>query len=585
MANGINGLLVTVDSFGVTLQGSLFGSTGPTIDSLSNEQVLKVYSKKVQLFNVVSSVGNNSFYLPAVFGNDLAFIFVNGKMYKLGVDYVVAGAQVTWLRSGMSLDPTDSIVAFGPANRYTHQAFTFEVIDMTVNFDASDALHDNKPTITLAPSAPLNTQLLPFNQECIYFVKNNEIYSPGTHFTYSDVDNKIVWEDSATDPTISDDLMTFYYNQVPTVPYLLGDVLFRINLNATADNQSNYNITARPLSSLLMTANLFYDNLRYEYGTDFTLTYPEAVLQDSGSLKPLIQNGDSMDLSYFKDQFVQDSISLVHLYYDSATPTFFAQDPLNTNLYKVNITPLADPINDIKTLFFFRGVCSINKYYDNTSPDITTAFPGTLPEWERASNQFIFNSTARRGPWTTPPTDPLVPSTLLQDFVTWTAFTDAVSKNSIKIEYFQRTNLTSSITTSLPIKQNKCIVFYNGVATFREFGQFVISGGSNNVIGSFSQAAPPIGFSDEIVVVYFTEDSYASLWKFDPVILSGNVAGGDPIQFATRVNSITSSFLFNNGIRIDNRNYEIVPASNSRHIRLTNGEGLLSGYKIMLVHT
>lgn len=573
----INGITVGISESGAVVSGYLYGSTANPISTSLLSDTLLLYAKIIQLSNNVTYSGNNTFMLPVTYGLDKVFIFKNGYLMELGNDYLVSGNFVTWLNESVTLTPSDTIIAFGPANIYTAKAITHQKINMNTKFNSSDTAFSNLPTIKLdIPENEPNTSI-PYDINSIYLFINGGLYSPNEHYDFDVDSQKIIWTHSMTLNNL-DSVFVFYYNQHPTQPFLLGEKLSRNILQATTNNQTHFSLVTNTNNKLKNTSNLFLDNKRYTYNKDYTLYYPFMYTISTGILQPNITNGSKIDLSYFKTDLLIDSVSLNHQYFYQSgdfIPT------TTSNLTRMVLLPTTDIINS-KTMLFFRGILGINRWYTNITTDIETQY-GIPAEWYRDSttNQIYWNGAARN------PSTPLNPSDSLGDFITWTAFLDSNSKDFIRIEYHQRssTNIPGTITTASAIKNNKCVVFYNGQALFQEYGQFTITGTNSLVINEYS--APPSGFTDEVVVWYFSDSSYANLWRIQALNITTNIGELMPITFPIKISSIESSLLFYNGVRIDNRHYEFVPSTDNKQIRFKSGSGInvVSGSKLTIVHT
>jgi hypothetical protein len=263
--------------------------------------------------------------------------------------------------------------------------------------------------------------------------------------------------------------------------------------------------------------------------------------------------------------------------------------------YKIQpLPPVGDPIDNKLSLFFFRGVLAVNKYYSNYPNGLESSSIAQFPsenqkwEWEVAISNVPPYRYVRWHPEARLAAPGLIPSGVsgFGDFLTWSAFTDPVSKNSIRIEYYQinQDQPEVELTTEM-LGGNKCIVWYNGQALFNQFGHFTVEEDNKTLSEFYYNKLPNLANNteDEIVVLYFVEAGYASLWKFEGITLEENITSGTDIQFNYTINSLANSFLFNNGIRIDNKDYTV--GANSSSIKLTNGETLLAGSQIMLVHT
>jgi hypothetical protein len=101
---------------------------------------------------------------------------------------------------------------------------------------------------------------------------------------------------------------------------------------------------------------------------------------------------------------------------------------------------------------------------------------------------------------------------------------------------------------------------------------------------------PPAARNKRVVILGTAEDGE----PYEPILIDkpedaeyvwGRNNAGDLVRGIFECWDVQTGYPTVVGVRIGNRNYEIVPASNSRQIRTTTGESLLSGYKIMLVHT
>lgn len=574
----INGLLMTIDERGIIFQGSTSGASGPSIDDISNDTGIKIYAKKAFINSTVSAAGNNKFTFPISFGKNICIIFVNGIQYTPGIDYTIEGNNVIWLNPSISIVDSDIVVGFGPANSYTANGFTTEIIDLTDsirhNFNVGNQTFELNPY----PTNP-EADALPFNQASIYLFLNGNLYVPGIDFTFNG-NNEITWlNGNALDGT--ETLFSWYYNDRDMEPFKLGSVLFRVFADIDSNNQESITIAAAPRSSLSESFNLFYDKIRYTRNKDYSVLFPILTTLsagEGGSLQTELTAGSNIDISYFRDFFVSGGVNL----YSEFVNAGVIADPIDNSLYDTNLSAVGDPVNPVKVMVWYgsgiSGLYSFIAGYDNinniSSASVPDIYAGLGPQVIQGSSKITWDSDSR---------SPAIVPVAGDNFI-YSAFLDDLSKSNVKIEYHQRNNASGPDTFTMDndIKQGKVIVFYNGEALFKEFSHFSLSG--TKAISGITYSRPPGSSIDEIAFMYFSDESYAGLWFFDKVEPDSAVTPGNPLNIGNPINSLNNTMLFIDGLRIAPSEYSLVPAGSGYQFTLSTIT-VDSSSKIMMVHT
>ena len=579
----INGIVVNIDPFGVTVQGTLAGTTRPFIDVITIDNNLRLYAKKIFLPGIIDITGTDLFEMPVAFGKGMCFLFVNGVCYKLGLDYTIEGNRVKWLNPGISLYPADDIIAWGPANDYTAAAIGFEVFDLTNN----SVYTSGSGTVKLKPR--LVSEQYPKGEQTIYLFKNGELLTPGISFdfTYNSSTKEITSGLLVNLVPSANYVFAFYVNSVATLPFSLGDTFYRTNL--TYSGSLSLNLTANPEKLLVNAANVFYDRKRYIQNEDFSIRFPILNVLPGESLNDDLINGTTLDVSYFKNNFIPDTISSWNEERTSGFGGVIADTVVTT------YTPTSFIPTLSKQFLFFNGLLTVGKNFDriegSTSGDLVFGSfpsgvgltPGHQREWERIGANVTFYTRARYPL----PGDALIPTVYTGplagiDNLLYTAFTDASTISGISTEYFYRktTRNSTSVQLSTPIRQKKFIQFYNGLAYFpQHFGgeiQILNPGSGDNQL-NYDLSLPaldgtdPLKPFDDIIVWSWVEDSFASLWQFEKIVLTSNItfdgSSGATIETLFAISSLGNSFVFYNGLRVEPSKMTLDPLNNKK-IRL-----------------
>jgi len=564
----INGLNFIIDNSGITLQGSMAGSTRPDItpllDNLPDDTRLIVYSKPVYIPGQVNSITNPYLILPAVYGAGKSVLSVKGEIFLPGLDFISSGYNaIKWL-SSTAINPTDEVSAWGPGNLYTANAITIELIDL---------LGENVFTPGPIPKVKLkgingNINTLPYNQSSIYFCVDRKVFLPGIDFTYDELTSEISWLKQVDYPISNSSLVfAFYYNKTSTSPFLLGQILSRNIIELTEDNPDSFEITAPPKTSMNSGSNLFYDTLRYNYGSDYLIQYPSTFLQNGGQLKPVAVTGKYIDFSYFKDGSAYSPIIMVTQEVDAGT----SEDGGNPSVYLTQYNQASQfSVTNKKTLVFFRGAFAFGSNYDNGA--IGTLYPGTLPEYTRDNNFIRWDS------------DRVTPIIIPQnsDWFDIVSFNDAFSQSHLNVEYFKRTNSgPDTFTLQKAVKQNKVMMFYCGEALFPQFGDFSVNPSDKKIMESMPYTRPNSSRFDDIVFVYVSDDSYGNLLYFDYLTVQVNQPANTILTFSNPISNKNNTLLFIGPKRIRFEDYDL--SVNPQQIILNIP--IFNGDKIMLVHT
>ncbi len=293
----VNGLIIDISPLGITVGGAPFGATRPNLGLLLTEKSgdLRIYVRQAIITTPVSASGHNTFTSPVSFGSDICIISINGVTYIPSVDYKINGHTVTWKDTNKTIHPEDEVVLFGPANDYTANAFTIEVLDMQNEL----VFNDGDQTIRLTANG-LGDNFFPFKEDAIYIVKNGSTYAPGTSFTYDPLTSLITWSDT-TDLTVDDLVFVYYYNLYPTSPFRLGEALIRFQQPVTVVDDlppNSFNLGSTVSEILANASNVFLNTLREVDLENYQLIYPSIVWRN-GVLA--LKDGDELDVSFFRD--------------------------------------------------------------------------------------------------------------------------------------------------------------------------------------------------------------------------------------------------------------------------------------------
>jgi hypothetical protein len=567
----INGLTFIVDNNGITLQGSLEGSSRPDISALLNntslDRRLIVYSKTLYISSQINSVNNPNLILPLSFGNNKFIIEINGEIFFPGVDFITEQNNnniVKWL-STQAINKTDVVNAWGPANAYTAQGITFETIDLN---DSNKFTSGSSPVITLNLNGA--NELLPYNESCIYLIIDRKVYKPGVDFTYSSDDGNITWLINSTIPIIpgTTSCSTFYYNKVVTEPFKLGQILSRNIYNAISDHQSDFTIALPPKSSLNTGSNLFLLQKRYGYGSNYTINSPKFYVQNPSKLKDDIVIGSKVDFSYFKDVASYTPVTII----SQELSAGITSDSGDSNLFPTVFVP-ANQINisNKKVLVFFNGEYVVGENYDNGT--IGSLYSGTVAQYTRDNTGIKWKSN-RLTPSIVPTAD---------DIFDVVAFNDSLSQAGLNIEYFKRTNSSGpdSITLQKDIKSNKAVMFYNGEVCVKANDDFSINVTNKKLIDGLPYSRPAASRFDDVVVLYACDDAYAGLINFDFIKTDSNYPTGSNFVFANPIVNKQSCILFINSRRARASEFDLVHG-NPNSLSITSN--ISSGSKLLLIH-
>lgn len=568
----INNLTFTIDNNGITLQGSLNGSTRPDISPLLNnlneDNRLIVHSKEIYIPGNINRLTNPSMVLPLSFGENKFIIDINGEIYFPKYDFendYNSNNIIKWLNE-RSINPIDKVNVWGAGNSYTSQGITFEVIDLKNSSVFTDGA---QPKIKLNFGGSLD--LNPYNQNSIYLVINRKIYKPGIDFTYSESNKEITWLIKNSVPIIASETLcfAFYYNNKNTAPFKLGQRLSRNVYTVEEDGQEDFEIASPPKSSLNSGSNLFYDEKRYSYSNDYYIQSPKLYIQNNGKLKNNLTTNHYLDLSYFKDGNAYSPIIIISQELTAGTGT----DSVDSNVYLTSMVPAnqISPTNK-KVLVFFRGAFAFGESYDNGN--IGTLYSGTLPEYTRDNNYIKWKSNRILN-------HEIVPTS--SDWFDIVSFSDSLSLNHLNIEYFKRTNLgNDSFTLQKEVKQGKAILFYNGEPTYLPANDFEVNQADKKIIESLPYSRPTSSRFDDIAVLYVSNDAYGNILHFDYKLNSQVAPSGSEHVFDNPISNKEGTILFVGPRRLRFSDYELVQ-NNPNALKIN--VDISANTKIMLVHT
>ncbi len=255
----INGLSYSIDNNGITLQGTLFGSTrpdlSPLLNDLPNDTRLILHAKPIFISEQINANTNPNLLLPIQFGDNKYLLSINGDLFAPEMDFDGRANNLIW-KNQRTIQPTDEVVAWGAGNAYTGNNITIEPIDLK---DVTVYTPGVSPIIKLKKSVP-------YDVNSIYFVIDSKAYSPGIDFAFNIATNSLTWLKQSTIPIDVDftKAFAFYYNTSPLQPFSLGQVLQRIITTVETNNQAEFNIAALPKTNLNTGSNLFYEKKNKE---------------------------------------------------------------------------------------------------------------------------------------------------------------------------------------------------------------------------------------------------------------------------------------------------------------------------------
>lgn len=573
----INGVQISIDNKGITLRGTLLGSTRPKIEDVESDNSLMLHSRSIYVAENISANGNNRFAMPVSFGMDKAIISVDGVVYYPNIDYVIKGNLVQWTSVTSTITPSSQVIAWGPANKYTAQAIEFLNVDMLSTLQYLDTGTQKY----LLLDQFLESEKLPYSEKCIFLYINGSLYSPQVDFEFDVVNKRIRWlnyNNNILD--IDSEVFICYINNVQTVPFKLGSKVVRNSLTVTSDHQPYFSIAAIPSDGFKSGSMLFYNTLQYPFDLEYRLNFPQLQIRNNTVLRDVIETGGKIDLFYIKDVDVFYNILLFN------QDIIILNTPSNDgSIYQIPLNqPGMLPLANTKDFVFFRGLLATGKYFDNgTFENINNeSLSGYVkPMYERSVSNIIWYSEAR---------DPVIAPTVDVDnphFFSYSGFLDSLSQNHSKKIYIQRdqtqTNAANFLINLPDLQGNNLTVFYNGEALFSQFGQFDIN--NKNLINFYIDA--PVDGVHEIIVWYPINDAYSGIWFYDAIENHPGAVPGDELNFAEEISNISNSFLYINGVRIPPAHYRLHPNDKTKIILRSDVigvENIPSGANIMLVH-
>lgn len=561
----INSSVYAIENYGIVLSGAIQGSNSPVFPNSVTENILRIHSRELYLGAPVSALGNSTFYMPIAFGDNKAVLYHEGKAYVCGRDFVLKANKFQWLNTEVTLSPGDAISIWGPANSYTANAIEFYLPDLTQTLTEEDEDYADKSTIQIVTAEDDNNRL-PYDQPCLFtFLEGSNLF-PDTNFTWDSETNKVVFNQDTV--TLSSNVFMVYLNKVSTLPYKLGDLFYRTRIPSEEASPDYLNLVAKPKASLIKGSQIFLEGDQYILNKDYTFRYPKLYFPDSGSLNSAIEEGSALDISYFRELFSQDNVSLV-----SIVKTLTSDPTIHVDgYYPILLESYGYTYYKPTTLFFYSGLYGYGIQYHSRS-DTTSGSPvaGVEPEYDIFSTEGqpeIRIYPEARVPFIHPQSG---------DTLEFISFVDATSKENVIIEYFIVDEDSTEIELTHSPAQGKAIMFWGSVAQFSEFGDFALSG---STITDFPETLET-GETREVAVMYFLSTQYASLWKFDEVTASANIPAGDTITLQYPVSDPYKTFIFLQGVKIERNKFAVVGPNN--RIRLV-GVDVQAGEKLMVIH-
>lgn len=553
----INSVSTDINKQGIFLNGTPFGCTYPSFFSASDpyNTSLRIHSRKIFIpaLDVVSSVSNPFLTLPVSFGGGVAILWRDEEAFFAGEDFLIQDNKLTWINENISLTSSNSLIIFGPANSYTAKAFTIEIIDM----ENPSYFNNSLQTIQLEANGRGN-DYFPYNQNSIYLTVDRDVKKPGIDYIYSSLDKKITWIGSSP-LTTSNKVRIFYYNLFPTTPYRLGESLVRIQkpVSFVGSPPSSFSLVASLNPFLSNASNVFQNSKKKIDGDAYSFAFPSLKWNNTNS--PLT-SGDHLDISYFRSL-----LALFGFFNEQKTGPQFSIIGSGTyaGMFRTHITTL--PVKKQLGFLYHNGILAIGDYYDAIDNNPGTHIPSNPQFFFDPSDKhsLIWNPNAYLPAININLSDPSV------DSFEWRGFSDSLSGNSMRVEYWKGwggTGSTKTLTSPIVVPE-KAIAFYNGVAQFQAFNEFSFD--VTNTILSLSVDSPADP-DDDIVLWGFTDESYAEFWDFINIqtTLNGSTVSstlfppllafwgqGESLALTRPIKDPNKTFLFINGVLANKNDY------------------------------
>lgn len=549
--SGINSFIVDISKDGIQGSGGIYGTYSPQLGNLAianlQENRLRINTRRVFLQTTISASGFNYFTIPVTFGFNKAVIYVNGKLYLPNKDYIIQFNTVIWKNLDISLTPSDEVIVWGPANEYTANAITFEYVNLKDLLVYSGSGN----TINLKANGGDNI-FFPYSTESIWLFINGDSYIPGSSYDYDyNPATKTLTLHAAAHPVIdpnNDEIFMFYCNLLETQPFRLGDALTRFQEDT---GSSNISLTNPIKSELINSANIFLNKTRANIGENYSFKFP-LLKWDQSSDMPYA-SGDVMDISYFADLEFG-----VNMYNEVILGNNFTRNSIGGTVTVSNL-----PVEDKKGLLFANGILSVGPVYDNVSP--------TYKDYELSGTTLNWIG------------EPSIADTVDNDIVNaykfiWSGFGDIFSKQYIGLKYVQNNTVSHTLPNIADL--SKVIYFLNGQAKFFQQGELTVTAGNPatvNLVGA------PVLTDAHIVLLYFTQFSYANLWKFQAINPILTWTEGSSVTLDKPAKNLDTTFVFINGVRaIPGVDYDLSSSGNG--IRNLSMGNITTGQSIMVVY-
>lgn len=511
----LNSFIVDISKTGITGSGGIFGTFAPQIGDTStflgtngNQPDLSV--RVITVGQTVSALTNPDFLSPIVFGSDKVLIWVNKRLYYPDVDYKVKGNKITWLNTNISINPEDEVVLWGPTNKFTADLVTFE------HFNIKDSSVYNTSTLYIK-AGEADNQFYPFNQSSTFLFVDGNCLIPNDHYTYNA--NEFTLNLTAPLNVLSDKVFGFYFNLKPSGTYRLGEALVRL---LKTDGVVNVALTEPALTELQEESHVFLNGGRAVYDKNYKMGFP--LLKWDNTAGFTYSTSNKLDIAYFSD--IQVGLGLFSNSYIFQT---------NTQLINVAVTGKLG-------FHFINGVLS-------TPPVTGNQGSVALKDYNIIGQVLSWIGT---------------PPVTTGYAVRFEGFTDLYSKQYVETVYSQN----STIPTPLPdiADITKVVAWKEGIANFSQLGDFTINTGTIPKTLTFTNQS----VNDKVVVMYFKQTSYSSLWKVETY--NGAITVNQTLNLNSSAKAVNTTWVFVNGVKLYPGVHFVLENQNQR-IKFLNAYG------------
>jgi hypothetical protein len=549
----INGIISDISDEGIYVSGTPFGGTYPNLGQLLNktQDNIQISARVIQVAAPVSVGGNSSFSIPISYGKNKFIVSVNKDLYCPFIDFVPSPTSVKWINPNITVSTTDVVELWGPLNDYTADLITIEAIDML-----GPKFNSGLQTITLEGNG--GGLSLPSSGKDLYLVVDHKLYSHNTHFTFSN--NTITWILPSLLNT-SSKVFAFYFNKNSSVPYTLPSSNVRTDLTATSNGQTEFLLSVIPKQSQVKASIVGVNTSKLTYAVDYTINYPKLKLFSG------VPINTKLDVSYIKN--VEQALQM----FNNTTTG------VNANLAvdgKIEIPITNTPVTNPLGLFFISGGLQVGPSYTKITVQPPQIF---VPEYQKVGNKIRFDPNAQsyRNVY---PMD-----ISIEDSLVWLGFTDALAGTHVKLEYFRGYGGVGDVKTldAPPVDTNKVIVWVDGSAFFTQSGEVNVVNDQVNINAPYLTEDPQA----DIIVMYFTDASYAAQWTFSTVDVTSNVWGsGVVIPLSKEMSSNNNAMLYKNGRLVTPGDY-VKEGSGIKNVSMDTTYGLSSSYpdELIIVYT